>query len=111
MYRALKSLHRAEGKIIEVGKPTMLEWLTEAQIAKLIERGCVAKLHPPPLAELPGWKTRAKKLESQGITDAAQLLMCDDAKLAKALRVQLAMAKKLKQDVEGWLTVEPKKSR
>jgi len=109
MYRALRRLDRGKGKIIEIGKPTRLQWLNSEQIAKLLEVGAVAEIHPPPLAELPGWRTRAKKLKSKGIEDAAQFLASEDAELARALRVKLPTVKRLKADVERWLTVEPGK--
>ena len=101
LYRAL---HRLSG-VAERGGLTALAHLTAEQIAKLERAGAVARVAPPPLAELPGWKARAAKFAKVGIVDAEQLLEADAAQVARALRVKAETAARYQQEVEACLVV------
>lgn len=104
IYRVLRPLSRGE-KVIPAGKPTMLDWLNEAQREKLIQVGAVSELRAPPFEEFPGWKGKAKRLEKAGIRDVAEFLSSDNEVLAKALRCRLATVQKWKREIQAYLMI------
>lgn len=104
LYRTLRSLNH-HGKRIERDRVLILTWPPET-IDKLIEVGSLARVSPPPLTELPGWKTRAGKLVSHDILDAGQFLEAEEAKLARALRNRPETIRRLKAEVIRWLQPE-----
>ncbi len=87
MYRT-KLLMRKGPRFIERGDLTDLRWLDEAGKQRLIDNGAVREVMSPPLAELAGWQTRAKKLIPLGILTMADFLFVPAADLAPALRVK-----------------------
>ncbi len=94
MYRT-KVLMKKGQRFIARGDLTDLGWLDEAKKQRLIEIGAVRVVISPPLAELAGWQTRAKKLIPLGILTMADFLFVPAADLAPALRVKV-------QTVLGW---------
>ena len=109
LYRVLKKLSLGDDKEIKIGGFTKLEWLTEAQVSRLMAVGAVSDVAPPPLSEIPGWQGRAKKLTVLGIEDAVQLLEEEPHILAPKLKVRPATIVRWQAEVRRWLTVEPRR--
>lgn len=82
-------------KIIGIGSLTGLAWMDEVGIQRLIKTGAVRVVLSPPLSELAGWKTRAKRLEPVGVVTMADFLTVDAADLARVLRAK-------RETVIGW---------
>jgi hypothetical protein len=113
MYRVLAG-HRLSGphqRIIEAGSIDRLEWLDDNPngIAALVEKGAIARINPPPLAILPGWKIRSGKVKVSGIEDVEQFLTADDAVLVKCLGIKVETVQRWKQDLIGFLQAPPGK--
>jgi hypothetical protein len=104
LYRTLRSLNH-NGNRIERDRVLTLTWAQET-IDRLVEVGALARISPPPLSELPGWKTRAGKLASHDILDAGQFLEAEEAMLTKALRCRIDTVQRLKEEVARWLQPE-----
>jgi hypothetical protein len=102
LYRALRSLTRGNGTIARDGIDR-LAGLAEESVAKLEELGYVARVSPPPLAELPGWEARARLLLPPGIMDAGQFLECDGDRLAGYLGEDGETVRRLKEEIIRWL--------
>lgn len=108
MYRVLRKLDIGKGRVLHPGSFSRLEWLDEQGIARLEQKGSIGRVHPPPLAALPGWSRRAKKArEVTGVENAEQLLEVDDQSFADAMGVQVETVRRWKTDVRGWLTADP----
>ena len=101
LYRTLRSLNHG-GKRIERDRVLSLNW-DQPRLDKLLELGLIARVSPPPLTELPGWKPRAKKLAAHDILDAEQFIETDDALLANYLRNRSGTITRLKLEVTRWL--------
>jgi len=72
----------------------------------LEEKGRIAQIHAPPLAILPGWRYRARRLRKKtGIDSAEGLLMADVDKLAERLQLSSSIVGQWQDDVRNWLTV------
>lgn len=103
LYRALRRL----SNVAERGDITALAHLTAAQIDKLFQVGAIAPVSAPPLAELPGWSTRAGKLRKVDIQDADQLVEADVGVVAQALRVKVETAMRYQEEVRAFLVIPP----
>lgn len=89
IYRLLDNLSYKDGRFLDKGTLQRLDDLSERIIALLLERGAIAIPATPPLATLPGWETRAKRLERGcGIVTIMQLLDADLGRTATALRTR-----------------------
>jgi len=72
--------------------------------AVLVMVGAIAPVSAPPLAVLPGWKTRARKLEGSAFTMADAFLEGDEAVLAKLMDAAPERVKAWKDEIERlWL--------
>ena len=105
LYRARKRLEKGS-RIIEVGTFTRLEWLSDRNVAILVSGGSVAEVGAPPLAVIPGWKTRAGKLEEVGIEDVIQFIEADTGVICQALRRQPKTVEKYRKELLGWMTAD-----
>ena len=111
IYRILRALDAGgRGRLYPPG-PTALEWLNEEQKEKLVEVGAVSELRPPPLEELPGWKTRAKMLKKAGIDGVEGFMLADEAELAKALKKRRPTIAKWKADIARLLLLKWEKRK
>jgi hypothetical protein len=88
LYRVLRKLDAGKRGYLEPGSTTRLNWLQPDQVTYLVELEAVSEVSPPPLAILPGWHLRGRKLSGVGITDAAQLLEADPQVLAPQLQIR-----------------------
>lgn len=109
-YRILRDLSKGN-KIIKIGQITSLSGLPQATLDRLAEVGAIAEVSPPPLSELPGWQTRAAKLEATGIITATQFLELKDYELIKKLfRVKDETIEAWKKQITDiWLSPPPQK--
>ncbi len=90
-------------EVIKAGSLHRLEKCTPETLERLIQRGTIAEVQPPPLFALPGWTRRADKFEDVGITDAMQFLGVDAVQAAELMRVKPATVERWKREVLGWL--------
>jgi len=89
LYRLLDNLSYKDGRFLAVGTLQRLDDLSDRVIGILLERGAIAIPATPPLATLPGWDTRAKRLErSCEIVTIMELLDADPARIAATLRTR-----------------------
>lgn len=107
MYRA-KMLLVKGARFIEKGELTDLRWLNAAGKQRLIQVGAVREVMSPPLAELAGWQTRAKRLAPLGVKTMADFLFLPADKLGAALRVKEKTALGWQDQLREWSRmVEP----
>lgn len=96
--------------MVHTGSLTRLGWLNQENQLRLVRCGAVSRVAPPPLRILPGWKTRAERLQKHGIIDAVQFLEADNALLQDILvRRREATIKTYKNDLEQQLIARPQK--
>ena len=105
LYRVLKPLAKGKSTIYK-GTFTQLEWLPKRHINMLINVGAVSEVGAPPLAVIPGWKTRAGKLEEVGIEDVIQFIEADTSVICQALRRQPKTVEKYRKELLGWMTAD-----
>lgn len=108
MYRVLRALGVGDQRI-DRGTLSDLKEMSGSVINSLIDLGLIAKVAAPPLAVLPNWQSRAKKLEAIGIENADQFLEADDHVLAGALKVSILRIDVFKQEIRQYLTGNPPK--
>lgn len=109
IYRVLKRLETGK-RIIERGEVIPGTDLNEKTVRALEKVGALARVSAPPLAALPGWKIRAKKLEKAEIVDAAEFLEAPDEEISKHIKATPGQIAAWKAEITGWLTVpEPKR--
>lgn len=112
LYRTHKVLDRGKGKLIPENSATSLAWLTEKQIALLLERRIVSEVAAPPLAALPRWDKWARRINRLGIFSVIEFLEANDEMLAETLGEKPDVITRWKAEAEAWLTVDlPKKRR
>lgn len=106
LFRVLRSLSKRE-RVIPAGELTDLHWLTDEQRQKLMAVGAVAPIQTPPIAALPGWKTRAAKLITAGIYTVEDALETQVAALADAGGVRHDTAERWLRELREWVVVPP----
>jgi len=110
MYRVLGRLDVGKGRVLYPGSFSRLEWLNETGLARLERKGSISRVQPPPLAVLPGWGARSRKIEEVlGVKDAEQFLEADNQKIAEAMEENAETVKEWKSDIMSWLTAKPVK--
>lgn len=93
--------------VIPAGAVIEASTLPPGATDKLLAIGAIAPVSSPPLAELPGWRVRAKKLSMLGITTIADLAEADTERVADHMRVKPGTVKTWKQVlVDTYLTVK-----
>jgi len=102
MYRVLKPLGSRQG-VLYPGTFSDLHWLNSVAVKKLIGRGAISKVAPPPLVELPGWKRRSIRLGKLGIENVTQFLECDGEEIGKILNVKSSTIERWKRETRKWL--------
>lgn len=108
MYRILGRLDVGKGRVLYPGSFSRLEWLEEKGLARLERKGSISRVQPPPLAVLPGWAARSRKIEEVlGVKDAEQFLEADDQKIAEAMEITEDTVVDWKSDIMSWLTAKP----
>ena len=103
IYRTHKRLQTGK-RIIEAGSLIMPGELVEKVVEVLVKREILTPLAPPPLATLPGWEEKAKRLKKAGIRDAIQLLEADEVKLAGKMEEKVETVAGWKKEILFWLT-------
>jgi len=103
LYRALSNLEAGKGVIIPKGSVITGERLGETVALKLERLGRLSRVAAPPLAVLPGWSARAKKLERSGLVDAEQFIGMDTARLAQWLGVKAPKIEEWKSELLEFL--------
>jgi hypothetical protein len=104
IYRLLDNLSYKDGRFLAVGTLQRLDDLSPRIIGILLERGAIAVPATPPLATLPGWETRAKRLEGRcEIVTIIQLLDANPESVATALRTRAETVKAWQAEAEQFL--------
>lgn len=104
IYRVLKPLDTGK-RVIQAGCFVRTGEMAEKTLVILAERGAVARIAPPPLAQLPGWKIRSARLAKAGIIDAEQFLEAEEGLLVDALKSKASLIQSWKAEVTHWLTI------
>lgn len=103
IYRVLKDLSFGE-KVVNAGAFLPHTRFKPENIAILEERGAIARINPPPLHIIPGWSTRAAKLNKAGIQNAEQFLEGDINTLAESAGVSVETVAKWQTELSThWL--------
>jgi len=105
LYRVRKRLDKG-GRAINPGTFTRLEWLSGQNAAVLVSVGAVAEVGAPPLAVIPGWKSRSGKLEEVGIVDVVQFIEADASVICQALDRQPKTVEKYRKELLRWMTAD-----
>ena len=112
LYRILRKIDCGERGVLgpEIGIHK-LGWMNAKAINKLIEVGAISRVKAPPMEALPGLGKESKKLSTQGILDAGEVLEMEEGELAKKLKITKKQARQVKGKVKGFLEPDkPKKS-
>lgn len=79
--------------------------LQAKSIPVLVDKGAIAPVSAPPLAELPGWKIRGAKCKKIGIETVDEFMEVDIEKAAELLKVKPQMISAWKYEIINWLSV------
>ena len=88
--------------VIPRGSKTQLEWLDMDTQQVLVRKGAVREIESPPLSELAGWQTRARRLEPHGIKTMDDMMEADASELAKMIGVKLITIEKWQDELGAW---------
>lgn len=106
-YRVLPghTLALKHGEVAYAGSLVRLPWLEKnlAGLQALVDKGAIARVAPPPLTVLPGWKVRGRKAQVHGIEDAEQFLEASDADLAEWMGTKEEMVRRWKSELSDVL--------
>ena len=105
LFRVIVRLDKGD-KTIPPGAFTRLEWLKPRAQEILQSVGAVSEVGAPPLAVIPGWKTRAGKLEEVGIDDVVQFIEADTAVICQALDRKPETIEKYRAELLRWMTAD-----
>lgn len=104
LYRILEDLwNLSTNRRIPMGSLDSLKDASKKDIQKLLDLGRISEVKPPPLKVLPGWETRAAKLEEVGITDVSQLVTADLEQVAEELDVSEEGLQESVEDALRWI--------
>lgn len=107
LYRINKPLTKGK-QILKRGSYSDCTWLSEKGKTLLLHDNVISELQTPPLAELPGWKVRAKKLDIFNIKTCANFLEESNYDLSKILNVKEETIERYKSEIEQFIFVEEK---
>ena len=110
LYRTVQRIALGE-ETIQAGQLLSGRRLSERSAQALLRRGAISRVAAPPLAVLPGWKLRGKRMESLGIVDAGQMLEADADEVARHMGVSPGLVKRWQEDVARWLAPPDTKPR
>ncbi len=105
LYRILRPLARdGQTRLLPEDGPSALEWLSPEQHQQLIDCGAIAPIHAPPLSELPGWESRADRLQAAGISSVVDLLAATDIDaISEMAGVRPATIRRWQREAAAWL--------
>lgn len=78
--------------------------LSAKALAALLARGVLQPVSPPPLAALPGWQHRGKRLAEMGVEDASQVVEGDADEMARHCGVSPVLVRRWQEELVAWLT-------
>lgn len=107
-YRILERLSYGGG-IVERGAFHSLERCKPSALDALQKGGSISRVSAPPLAQLPGWTRRAKKLSDLGVETVTQLLATERDAIAEAMEVKPDTVRRWQDEALGWMTIAPKR--
>jgi hypothetical protein len=110
VYRVIRNISAKAGKTYKRGFVGVIAGVTEEALDTLLERGAIAEVGPPPLSEIPSFKTKAARLQKAGIVTVEQLMIADKTALALAMNVQATTVAAWQKQAESWLHAERKES-
>ncbi len=106
LYRVIYPVAVGE-RIIKPGTLSRLPEIRPTALEALVKKGTISIATLPPLAVLPGWRLRAKRVaEALGIVDAGVFLDRNPEEVSAAVGVSVVTVKKWQADVEHWLTLD-----
>lgn len=106
VYRALFNLSFAHSEIPAGGLWVIPAGKIPDNAVKLEEMGRIARIAPPPLAAIPGWKLRAAKAKRKGgIENAEQLLELSVDEIAALFAISKTQAASWQAEIINWLTI------
>lgn len=103
LYRALQAIARGDTRI-PIGTVHSFDWLDADTLTLLLERDVLARVSAPPLAVIPAWRERAKRLEKLGIRTPEDVLDASPALIRRALRLSVAGSNELRADALALLS-------
>lgn len=104
LYRLLDNLSYKDGRFLAAGTLQRLDDISPRVIGILLERGAIAIPATPPLATLPGWDSRAKRLERGcEIVTIMDLLDANPETIATALRTRAETVRTWQAEAEQFL--------
>lgn len=102
IYRSVQPLHFGK-RVVPAGEIVDLGHLDERGITRLLRRGAIAELHGPPLAMLPGWRNRSKRVAEAGVIESVVFLEANVEELSKQLRVHASILRRWQDEVRAFL--------
>lgn len=105
LYRIVETTKMDNGQRFVMGSITTLKGVSSGTIRALIKKQRIAEVQPPPLKILPGWKERAKLLETLGVVDVGQLVAANPEQVAKKLGVSAKGLRRAVEEARQWVEV------
>lgn len=99
------------GGFIPGGSIVRSKALQQKAIDLLLQHGLITEVAVPPIAILPGWQHRAKRLAEIGVSDAAQVLEADVDEVARHMGISPGLFRRWQEQLESWLVAPPEKQR
>lgn len=101
LYRAVQKLSWG-GRTVLRGTVFRATALPAASVARLVATGGIAPVSTPPLALVPGWRTRAARLAKEGIDSVEGVLGTGAVALAACFRVRVPTAERWLRELEEY---------
>jgi hypothetical protein len=107
LYRINKPITKGK-QVLKKGSYSDFTWLSPKGKEILLHDNVISELQTPPLEQLPGWKTRAKRLEAFNVKTCADFLEEKTRNLASMLNLREVVIEKYRAEIEQFILVEEK---
>lgn len=98
-YRTHTRLELPDETRLEPGKVFTSQQLSQDKLDRLMELEVISPAMPPPLAAIPGWRSRAARLSKEGVDGFGQFFEQDNEKIAEWFKTKPETIQQWKLDL------------
>lgn len=106
LYRTLWPLAVTNKPTIPEGIVSRLEGISQSGLRALLERGAIQEIAAPPLAALPNWQARGRKLQTLDVFTLADVYEIDAKQAARTLKLGVAVVERWQREAAELLGID-----